>query len=74
MVVAAPFYKEMSYSEREGLKIYFEIEGKGAPLVLIPGFASGAWIWFKQSNFLSANLQVITFDPRGISKSKFAGN
>jgi len=52
-----------------GLKLYYEIEGDGAPVVLIPGFAAGRWIWFKQTDDLSRNFRVIIFDPRGVSAS-----
>ncbi len=37
---------------------------------MIPGFASGAWTWFRQIEDLSKEFQVITFDPRGIGNSK----
>ena len=52
-----------------GLKLFYEIEGDGEPVVLIPGFAAGRWIWFKQIPDLSHEFRVITFDPRGISAS-----
>ena len=52
-----------------GLQLYYEIEGDGAPLVLIPGFAAGRWIWFKQTAELSRSFRVIIFDPRGIAAS-----
>ncbi len=52
-----------------GLKLYYEIEGNGEPVVLIPGFAAGRWIWFKQTGDLSRQFRVITFDPRGVSAS-----
>jgi len=52
-----------------GLKLYYEIEGDGEPVVLIPGFAAGRWIWFKQTEDLSRNFRVIIFDPRGVSVS-----
>ena len=52
-----------------GIKLYYEIEGDGAPVVLIPGFAAGRWIWFKQTAELSRNFRVIVFDPRGVSAS-----
>jgi pimeloyl-ACP methyl ester carboxylesterase len=53
-----------------GLKLYYEIEGDGAPVVLIPGFAAGRWIWFKQAADLSRNFRVIIFDPRGVAASE----
>jgi pimeloyl-ACP methyl ester carboxylesterase len=52
-----------------GLKLYYESEGDGDPVVLIPGFAAGRWIWFKQTAELSQNFRVIVFDPRGVSAS-----
>ena len=52
-----------------GLELYYESEGEGEPVVLIPGFAAGRWIWFKQTGDLSRNFRVIIFDPRGVSKS-----
>ncbi len=51
-------------------RLWFEAHGAGKPLILIPGFASGAWTWFRQIEDLSKDFQVITFDPRGIGKSK----
>jgi pimeloyl-ACP methyl ester carboxylesterase len=52
-----------------GLKLYYEIEGDGEPVVLIPGFAAGRWIWFRQTADLARNFRVIIFDPRGVSAS-----
>jgi pimeloyl-ACP methyl ester carboxylesterase len=52
-----------------GLQLYYEIEGIGAPVVLIPGFAAGRWIWFKQTAELSRSFRVVVFDPRGVSAS-----
>jgi pimeloyl-ACP methyl ester carboxylesterase len=51
------------------MKLYYEIEGDGAPVVLVPGFAAGRWIWFKQTAELSRYFRVIIFDPRGVSAS-----
>ncbi len=52
-----------------GLRLYYEIEGDGEPVVLIPGFAAGRETWFRQTPALSRNFRVITFDPRGVSES-----
>ena len=52
-----------------GLKLYYEIEGDGEPVVLIPGFAAGRWIWSRQVGPLSTNFRIITYDPRGICRS-----
>jgi pimeloyl-ACP methyl ester carboxylesterase len=50
--------------------LWYEAAGSGEPLVLIPGFASGAWSWTWQTEELSRDFQVITFDPRGVSRSR----
>ena len=52
-----------------GFKLYYEIEGEGEPLVLIPGFAAGHETWSRQSPVLSRHFRVITFDPRGVAES-----
>jgi len=60
----------MSYIRIENFDLYYESHGTGFPLVLISGFASGAWIWYRQIADLSKDFRVITFDPRGVAKSK----
>jgi len=52
------------------MNLNYETHGDGKPLILIPGFASGAWSWFRQIEELSKDFRVITFDPRGIGKAK----
>ncbi len=52
-----------------GTQLYYEEHGQGEPLVLVPGFSAGLWIWFKQTVALSKQFRVITFDPRGIGRS-----
>ena len=52
------------------VEIYYEDQGKGFPLVLIPGFASGAWSWAWQTGALAEIFRVITFDPPGVARSK----
>lgn len=52
-----------------GSAIYFETAGSGEPLVLIPGFASGAWSWFAQAE-LESEFRLIRYDPSGIGRSR----
>lgn len=52
------------------IELYFESRGSGDPLVLIPGFASGAWSWSWQADQLAELFRVVTFDPRGVARSK----
>lgn len=50
-------------------QFYYEQHGEGEPLILIPGFGTGLWIWFNQVPRLAEHFRVITFDPRGIARS-----
>jgi pimeloyl-ACP methyl ester carboxylesterase len=52
-----------------GVNLYYEVAGQGEPVVLIPGFGAGMWIWFKQIPTFSKNYQTIVFDNRGVGKS-----
>ena len=67
----------MSWSELDrpamefsGAEMYYDIQGSGETVVLVPGFASGAWSWAWQIEELAERFQVVTFDPRGIARSK----
>ena len=53
-----------------GFSLYYEIQGDGEPVVLIPGFAAGRETWVLQTPSLSRDFRVITFDPRGVSESE----
>lgn len=52
------------------VSLYYEVEGRGEPLVLIPGFGTGAWIWYRQVPALAREFRVVTFDPRGVARSE----
>jgi pimeloyl-ACP methyl ester carboxylesterase len=60
----------MPQAQVSDAELYYEARGEGEPLVLIPGFGAGMWIWFKQASALARDFRVITFDPRGISRSR----
>lgn len=61
----------MTDNSTGAVQLAYQNYGAGEPLVLITGFAAGAWIWFRQANSLSQNFRVVTFDPPGIGKSEF---
>lgn len=53
-----------------GARLYYETSGGGDPLVLVPGFSNGLWIWFKQTEELARRFRVVVFDPRGVARSE----
>ncbi len=61
----------MPYANNNGLKIYYEVEGEGPPLVLAHG-ANGdltGWQRYGYVDALKNEFQVILFDSRGFGKS-----
>lgn len=59
----------MPLLQSNGINIYYEIHGSGAPLVLIPGLGYGGWMWHKMIPGLAEYFQVISFDNRGSGQS-----
>ncbi|MFX1324869.1 MAG: alpha/beta fold hydrolase [Promethearchaeota archaeon] len=62
----------MPYFENEGVKIYYEIEGEGPPVIMIHGFASsieGNWRATNWIEELKDNYRVVLLDCRGHGKS-----
>lgn len=60
----------MSKVQTSNYEIHHEIYGQGYPLILIPGFATGLWIWYHQIPEFSKNYKTIVFDNRGVGRSK----
>jgi len=59
----------MSTAKVGDINIYYEIHGKGEPLVLIYGYAGHSGLWFQQIPILSKKYRVIVFDNRGVGRS-----
>lgn len=51
------------------LNIYYEIHGKGEPLLLIMGYGAYSRWWYAQIPVFSQEYQVIAFDNRGTGQS-----
>lgn len=49
--------------------IYYEIHGRGEPLILIPGLGTGLWLWFKQVAAFARSFRTMIFDPPGVARS-----
>ncbi|KJY42259.1 alpha/beta hydrolase [Streptomyces sp. NRRL B-1568] len=56
-----------------GARLYFELRGAGPLLLLIPGGASDAEVFRGLADELAARHRVVTYDPRGISRSLLDG-
>ncbi|MFW9873769.1 MAG: alpha/beta fold hydrolase [Candidatus Thorarchaeota archaeon] len=62
----------MPFFTNDGVKIYYEIEGEGSPVLLIHGFASSMDLNWKQTGWVKAlknSYQIILIDCRGHGKS-----
>lgn len=53
----------------DGALIYYEVAGKGRPILFIPGWTMTTKLWNKQVRALSKDHQVITMDCRGHGNS-----
>lgn len=57
-----------TFNHNDG-EIYYEVNGKGASIILIHGFGLDSRIWRKQVKELSKTNKVVTYDLRGFGKS-----
>src|SRR5881628_2070583 len=55
----------MPIARVNGVSLYYEVAGRGAPLVLVHGFACGIRSWDPQVRALSLHRRVLTYDVRG---------
>jgi 3-oxoadipate enol-lactonase len=62
---------DLPYAQVEDIDIYYEVHGPhdAAPLVLIGGWASYRWIWFRQVPAFKEKYRCIVFDNRGAGRS-----
>ncbi len=61
--------KTGTFKSFDDTEIYFEVRGRGTPLVFVYGLACQMNHWHFQTEYFSKNYQVITFDLRGHHKS-----
>jgi pimeloyl-ACP methyl ester carboxylesterase len=61
----------MPFANSNGLKLHYEMEGKGPPLLLIAGTGYGGATWYSgvAESFVREGFTVITYDHRGLGKS-----
>lgn len=59
----------MPYADAAGARIYYELQGEGEPLLLIPGFGCNTSIYRANTPALARRFRTIAFDPRGAGRS-----
>lgn len=59
----------MSTVHVNGIDMFYQKEGKGIPLVCLPGLASTHEVWGAMAPGLRSAYQLIRFDPRGIGRT-----
>jgi len=62
------------YLKKENLSIFYEVQGQGAPLLLIHGAVVDSWLYENTAKLLAKHFTVITYDRRGSSRSKVEGD
>jgi len=57
----------MPYADNQGIRIHYQVEGKGPPLMLQHGFTSNlkSWRQFGYVDALKHHYQLILLDARG---------
>lgn len=55
-------------------EFYFELHGKGQPLILISGYSCDHLFWLPILEILSNHFQVLVFDNRGAGQTKDQGH
>jgi len=59
----------MNFAKINGLRLSYQIYGKGFPIIFIHGYGAKKEIWKTQVADISKNFQAITFDIRGTGES-----
>jgi len=59
----------MTFADVNGIKISYEIQGEGDPVILVHGFGVKKEVWMCQYGPLSEKFKVIRFDNRGAGES-----
>ncbi|MEQ8427805.1 MAG: alpha/beta hydrolase [Gammaproteobacteria bacterium] len=58
-----------SFTTRDGVKIRYEVSGKGEPLLLIHGWTFNRHMWSEQIPDFQKHYKTITYDRRGCGES-----
>jgi pimeloyl-ACP methyl ester carboxylesterase len=59
----------MPFADSQGARIFYEVQGEGAPLLLVPGLGGSTKQLTQVSAAIARSYRVITVDPRGGGQS-----
>ena len=59
----------MAIARVNGIDLYYELHGEGAPLLLIPGLGGEVRIFRRIIDGVAGQCRVLAFDPRGAGRS-----
>jgi pimeloyl-ACP methyl ester carboxylesterase len=59
----------VAYIDRDGVKIYYDVDGTGPAVLLSHGYSASARMWRGQVEALKDSYRVITWDMRGHAES-----
>jgi len=59
----------VSFVDNQGVKLYWDEQGAGDPLLLIMGLSYPSYMWFRSRPVLAKTHRTIAFDNRGVGQS-----
>ncbi len=59
----------MPFVNSNGIRLHYELQGKGDPVLFIGGLGADTFLWWRQVPAFCQEFQVITFDNRGAGES-----
>ncbi|MCL4242929.1 MAG: alpha/beta fold hydrolase [Dehalococcoidia bacterium] len=59
----------MAFLDRDGVRIYYDVQGSGPAVLLSHGYSATSQMWARQVEALKDNYRVITWDMRGHGQS-----
>jgi pimeloyl-ACP methyl ester carboxylesterase len=63
-------HTETGFAEVDGTRLYYEVAGKGQPLVLVHAGIADLRMWDNQFNVLAQHFRVVRYDMRGFGQSE----
>jgi len=60
----------MAFVENQGIKIYWDERGQGAPILLIMGLGYPSNLWHRTRPVLAQHFRTVAFDNRGVGLSE----